>query len=1197
MKKLSKFIYFIFAFALITCMAIFNPAITFADASEDFTENVTLDAHELSISTKRIKSSVKAGEQFLIPMPTVSSNAKATSSNYIIVTDRNGKEYTYNCTDGKTYHNNEALATSYFTRYSDQGSTVVADDGNMTTVKYVEPNLSGKGSYYVKYMVKHGDKTYYSNEKLVQVTEDAYSWEFNAENQAKNIIPSITQPSTDNQKVEFVLPLPKLINNADKLDVVTYDTSDIANGNIVIMKGIVDVTDEVTEIDGGKVKFVVPELNAGEKTATYTIKYKTKDINSFAYDRSYTVKVDANYKNEAKLEVTHDAINNVQVGAPVTFPTANVTDKTHNKTNVEVNTTIIIKDDKGVTVEKLEPNRYDYRFDLSGSYTVYYEVEDAYGNKITSAGRSFSIRDEEPYLVTYANSYVVADGVVVSDVEKNADYLVQAEVGYGGFWLPAIYAEDYVNAYKDITFTRELELSTDSKVTFNIDTEAGNAAYDSTKSYNDRVFFKFPETADKKAKDYAGSTFYLKYSAKGKDDTNSNRAYATTYQIKIANVDAVSYNIDKGLVINFPTINNTITPGTELEFTSATAKEEKTNTNVLNDERVEVRTYYYYGDKSVVENAYNTHITEVAGEYNADIENTDTYNEKYGYLFDEKFMDGFAPSGLKKLTSTDGKTTINLEGYTNQPKVTIFAVAINDQGQFVIKAREVAIDATDENHAPYIVSDSDTYDAQLLKLGTSKFEQNMQVTLPTITFTDDEDSSLQLDVHCYVNTPDQTVGVTVEKFLSNCGIEKATLTTTYAGTYYVVYTATDDAGNTITYVSTFEVANTEKAYIEVENGSNISKFVGEDVVFNVNLVGEGEYEDDYEVFIDWGENKPSGTGRLANSYTFDKAGTYVATIKAKYDMKHGRTGIWAEPSVTVTVTIKEPTLSWSDDVNTYFSEMKNSTSNKNDRIDLAVVSATEEGAKEVDVKAVPTVKFVGQDKKEKDITPEYDYETQQYYFITTENGVYTVTYTATTDYDSKKQSYTITCGDYYEPTVTIGDNQLQDKKITFNGKDITLKVKEFKENIVNNVTQKGRRTLTIVAMEGDKELFSYDIQVTIEDTNITDNGKVTDYFTPTSEQYSFELTGDNCTSDGNKTWKITGVGSYELKLTVKDANGNATTRSIEFTVANKTEPKKVKDNVVGIVLIVVSVVVLGGVILFFALAGKRNKKRRPVNKD
>ena len=69
-----------------------------------------------------------------------------------------------------------------------------------------------------------------------------------------------------------------------------------------------------------------------------------------------------------------------------------------------------------------------------------------------------------------------------------------------------------------------------------------------------------------------------------------------------------------------------------------------------------------------------------------------------------------------------------------------------------------------------------------------------------------------------------------------------------------------------------------------------------------------------------------------------------------------------------------------------------------------------------------------------------------------------------------------------------------------------------------------------------------------------------------------------------------------------DANGNEATKSISFSVANKTEPKKVKDNVVGIVLIVVSVVILGGVILFFALAGKKNKPRRKTtvkteNKD
>ncbi|MBO5910031.1 MAG: hypothetical protein J6Q15_00830, partial [Clostridia bacterium] len=449
---------------------------------------------------------------------------------------------------------------------------------------------------------------------------------------------------------------------------------------------------------------------------------------------------------------------------------------------------------------------------------------------------------------------------------------------------------------------------------------------------------------------------------------------------------------------------------------------------------------------------------------------------------------------------------------------------------------------------------------------------------------------------CYVDTPDQNVGITIKEFVQDMlnnrwGIKSAELTTTYAGTYYVVYTATDDAGNSVSYISTFEVANTEKGYIEVENGSNISKFVGEDVTLNINLAGNGDYSNFVPV-ITWGENKPSGLGEAPNSFKFDKAGTYVATISGTYWLNGEKQN--AEPSVTVTITVNEPTLSWSNDVNEYFTEKKGSTSEIGDRINLDVISATEKGAIELEVNAEPKVVYTDKNGKEVNVTLEYDVEGQHYYFTTTEDAVYTVSYTATTDYNSDTKSYTITCGDHYDPTVIIDGNKLQDSKVTYNGTDINVTAKLTQKD-VNDVDQPGKYILTVTAKEGDKTVFSYDIDVTLKDTN---SSKTTVDLDVNSDDYKIELIGDNCSSNGTNSWTISGVGSYELKLTVNDDNDNATPKSIKFNVANKTEPKSIKDSVVGIALIIVSVVVLGGVILFFALAGKRNKsKRKSINKD
>ena len=284
-------------------------------------------------------------------------------------------------------------------------------------------------------------------------------------------------------------------------------------------------------------------------------------------------------------------------------------------------------------------------------------------------------------------------------------------------------------------------------------------------------------------------------------------------------------------------------------------------------------------------------------------------------------------------------------------------------------------------------------------------------------------------------------------------------------------------------------------------------------------------------------------------------------------------------------------MEWESDVD---SILINRTADVDDIIELPIISAIENGSPvEADVKVV----FIDENDKETEVEFSLDETTfNNYFFKAEKNGVYKVTYTATTAYNSMTKSFTVTCGDYYDPTAIIESNKFENSKVIYNGTDIDVSVKFTQEQDEYENKIAGKYILTVTGQEGEKEVFSYDIKVELKDTN--DKGEI-NYFTPDST--SFTLTGNSVSNNGTNKWIITGVGDYELKLTVKDANGNTTTKSIEFKVANKTEPKSIKDEVIGIVLIVVSVVVLGGIILFFALAGKRNKAARRsirrANKD
>ena len=188
MKKLSKFIYFIFAFAMITCMSIFNPAINFVDAAG---EN---DGNSITISNSKIAKIVEAGQSLIIPMPNVAVKSGAEHKDYIVVTDRSGTQYTYDCESKKTLDKNgdevvdkAGNPIKYFTLLNEKQEDITADGITGTTnVKYIKPAITGKGTYSVQYMVKVGNKTYYSDVHDVQVKSVAYSWKFDNENEKKN---------------------------------------------------------------------------------------------------------------------------------------------------------------------------------------------------------------------------------------------------------------------------------------------------------------------------------------------------------------------------------------------------------------------------------------------------------------------------------------------------------------------------------------------------------------------------------------------------------------------------------------------------------------------------------------------------------------------------------------------------------------------------------------------------------------------------------------------------------------------------------------------------------------------------------------------------------------------------------------------------------------------------------------------------
>lgn len=186
------------------------------------------------------------------------------------------------------------------------------------------------------------------------------------------------------------------------------------------------------------------------------------------------------------------------------------------------------------------------------------------------------------------------------------------------------------------------------------------------------------------------------------------------------------------------------------------------------------------------------------------------------------------------------------------------------------------------------------------------------------------------------------------------------------------------------------------------------------------------------------------------------------------------------------------------------------------------------------------------------------------------NGTYTIRYYVV-DYsnNSSELTKTIANGDNTKPTIEVQDGFLN-KKVDEYALNDTL--------ILNT----SKLILEDVGGTEAKELWkTIDIKLENTDTKteIKNNGEVK----PNEDIYSY-------------SFDLKTAGNYTLTITVKDEAGWTTTETINITVASASTNPVATYQVVGTVLIVVSVLILAGVIVYFVYSkvknDKENKKRK-----
>ena len=1232
LKKYFKLTFCFLAFAVMSIVFAFSPVLTTYAAEMSYTFE-TYNAAINSIKMPKSTVDVSKGEKVEIPLlDTALSGGKTsglfsdTATNYTIrVVDPSGKSYDY-VVGGS---NND---TEYF------------DETNISgTSGYLGINALNNGQYDILYIITSGGKTYYSNTYKVTVKNISYELDFvDAETGLKDLVPLSMR--TSNEAFEVPVANVKVADSDNDESVTTVIPNVTVNGAPQEWSS----SDYIYESEG---KYYITPSESGTITLEYTYKQGSNPPTV-----TYTINVSDDFEvpTSDDITITTPSMPSVELGDKgVTLPKLTVSYEDNSNVDHNVTSITITKRNNENITQTLTNNTFEFNFtkedfnadsyaDMVGDYRVTYNIVDAYGNTKSISVVIRNVTDNTRPSVYMAYDYEIdeltgnpvqvenEDGELVDDVNTNYAVDLKTRYGYSELTLPAIYATDKVTEYKDFTFIRYIQ-NTSTHEMFYIDNKKmvdgvltdvneGDQGYnysgdDNIGDPSKAVEFKFSQD-DSNISDYAGEYtvgYYVLANTISKQESYVYRTGTTRYTITVLSrptvADATAAEGEDKENSSTPTIqiNN-------VKNNATISSDDNINVNITSSDEIDTRlknaVFYYYSESS--ENDLNTDILNAIRTVtsNPDSEvSKNLCNVLDSKEFIEEMQKLYSGFGIATMDAdNENSFDIKLENYNSEANgnvLNLVAIALNDEGNIATATRVLNIKITDETNAPEysIINAGDFSTNSTDILQTLEFDQVETVTLPTVQFTDEEDKYLALNVNYYIGTPD-SVGTGLQflspngKQMSDDTITGGTITTSKVGTYYVVYTATDDAGNMTTVYFTFVVNDSSDPYMSVNaegtnvdgsevsiSGNTITAEVGATISFDPSLFsssGDDITNDAQTIFdtptVDTGSQSLSyeKTGNYME-YRFNSEGNYTITFTARYT----EDGTPIERVYNVNITM--PELDWDFDIDVPEYAKQNET-----------IILPDWTASQGNLKAEVTVSVKDPDG----LVPEagnavktQNGDAMVWTFKTNENtrGTYKVTYTAKTDYGTISETFNIKVGDNVAPTFSMNYENELSQEIVYDG---TNQI-EYNINL-----DKSDRTLVIEVISNGNRIYSYDTGLVIKDKN--DSG--TESTITNWNSLTVELTSDsNIVSDGEEDGQyiISGTGKCKLTLTIEDNYDNVGTKTIEFNVVSETQPEEENDSYLGIILIIVSLVILAGVILFFTFTGKKggSSKNKSSKKD
>lgn len=734
-----------------------------------------------------------------------------------------------------------------------------------------------------------------------------------------------------------------------------------------------------------------------------------------------------------------------------------------------------------------------------GDYVVKYTIKNVFGTEAESF--SFTIKD-----VKDSKDPVVYYGKLEGEKIVDQSHTVPSKFGLENIVLPAIYATD--NSGEAITYKREIYRIK----TYTLD-QGTIGSEDSKKpvilNYNENTF------ADKaNISNYVIFNYYdNNLNVDGKEEAFKSGIYTISYTA----VDSSKNDTTKSYTMELVDAYTPSTP--EIDFGTVLPKQvklgeeisfEKPTATDSNDDRMVVRTSF--------KQAGETDWTE-----------------------------------LTELES--GKYTIKT---TKAGTLEIKVETKNDDGAIGTITRTIEVlDITDTTLPSLVGTPEDYDDMNAIK------DQFSEITLPTMTFTDDKVDYLSVVIKVY-DKDGKSVAVSgkkLEKVTGGLKVSGAKFKASKSGNYRVSYVVTDIAGNTFLYTfKTNEVRATvaptivkpifDESVQTLELGESLTLPIpsikngdGEEVNdpdYTVEVVSaEGEYEP-----IILGKFRPLTTGKFVIQYTVRDGS--LETKSALY-------------TIDVVNTLA-PTIA------NEFKEFEKLE--KNASMSIPRVNVSTNGVNDVDwSKSKIEVLYNGSVYKTLELDKTYDTqdaENEAYNYTFRRDGTYTIKYTVVdTVGNTATKSFAVKVGDTEKPTLEL------DSSIDFSD----------------------RKTGSTLVIDPAKITVKDNVDTGI---NIFDDLKIVVKNTTTGEEISNKFT--NSTRVEGYEYNLSEVGTYQVTFTLTDDAGNVTTLVKEFAVTGEGAGKEFPTEVVGIILLVLAILILGGVVAYFIITRKKVKSPEQIKK-